>query len=245
MNGRSGKPGAFELPARDARRARRGADRRVGETLFEIGDQTYPFIAILEGEVAVLDPAGDEIVRHGASGFLGEMNLLSGQTVFLTAVATEPMRYIAVERDVLRRLLFEDGSLSDLLLSAFVERRELLQQREGIGIEIVGPRESRARRAGSLDFARRMRLPYSWLDPEENDGRGGADRGARRRTRSRSSGFPAAPSCGGRPTASSRARSGSASSWRRARRSTCWSSAAGRPASAPPSTAPRRASTRW
>ena len=50
------------------------------------------------------------------SRFLGELNLLSGQTVFLTAVATEPLRYIAVDRDVLRPLLFEDGPLSDLLL---------------------------------------------------------------------------------------------------------------------------------
>ncbi len=136
----------------------------VGATLFEIGDRTYPFIAILEGEAAITDAAGREIVRHGASGFIGEMNLLSGQTVFLTAVVTEPMRYIAVERDVLRRLLFEDGSLSDLLLSAFVERRERLQQREGIGIEIVGARDSEETRR-LLDFARRMRLPSSWLDP--------------------------------------------------------------------------------
>ncbi len=77
----------------------------VGEELFRIGDETYPFIAILEGEAAVLDATGHEIVRHGASGFLGEMNLLSGQTVFLTAVVTEPMRYIAVERGKLRKLL--------------------------------------------------------------------------------------------------------------------------------------------
>jgi thioredoxin reductase (NADPH) len=140
----------------------------VGERLFEIGDETYPFIAILEGEVAVTDAAGREIVRHGATGFLGEMNLLSGQTVFLTAVVTEPMRYIAVDREVLRGLLFEDGSLSDLLLSAFVERRELLQQRQGIGIEIVGPRDSEETR-GLLDFARRMRLPNSWLDPAESE----------------------------------------------------------------------------
>jgi thioredoxin reductase (NADPH) len=140
----------------------------VGETLFEIGDETYPFIAILEGEAAVLDGAGREIVRHGASGFLGEMNLLSGQTVFLTAVATEPMRYIAVDREALRQLLFEDGSLSDLLLTAFVQRRELLQQREGVGIEIVGPRESGETRR-LLDFARSLRLPHSWLIPEENE----------------------------------------------------------------------------
>jgi thioredoxin reductase (NADPH) len=139
----------------------------VGETLFEIGDESYPFIAIIEGEVAVTDAAGQEIVRHGASGFLGEMNLLSGQTVFLTAVVTEPMRYIAVDREVLRRLLFEDGSLSDLLLSAFVERRELLQRREGIGIEIVGPRDSGETRR-LVEYARRMRLPYSWVVPGED-----------------------------------------------------------------------------
>ncbi len=140
----------------------------AGETLFEIGDEAYPFIAIVEGEAAVLDSAGGEVVRHGASGFLGEMNLLSGQTVFLTAVATEPMRYIAVDREVLRRLLFEDGSLSDLLLSAFIQRRELLQQRQGVGIEIIGPRDSVETRR-LLEFARRMRLPHFWVDPAKSD----------------------------------------------------------------------------
>src|SRR6478672_11510113 len=108
----------------------------VGEKLFEIGDEAYPFIAILEGEAAVLDGAGEEIVRHGAGGFLGEVNLLSGQTVFLDAIATEAMRYIAVDREELRRLLYEDSALADLLLTAFTERRERLQQQDGVGIEI-------------------------------------------------------------------------------------------------------------
>jgi thioredoxin reductase (NADPH) len=137
----------------------------AGETLFAIGDRVYPFIAILEGEAAVLDGAGQEIVRHGAAGFIGEINLLSGQTVFLTAVATKPMRYIAVEREALRKLLFEDGSLSDLLLTAFVERRELLQQRQGIGIEIAGPRAAADTRR-LLDFARGQKLPHSWVDAD-------------------------------------------------------------------------------
>jgi thioredoxin reductase (NADPH) len=139
----------------------------VGDTLFQIGDASYPFVAIISGEVAVLDGAGQEVIRHGSSGFLGEINLLSGQTVFLTAVVTQPMRYIAVDREELRRLMFEDGSLSDLLLSAFVERRELLQRRAGIGFEIVGPRDSPDTRRLE-DFARRMRLPHSWLIPEED-----------------------------------------------------------------------------
>ncbi|HET6997332.1 MAG TPA: FAD-dependent oxidoreductase [Solirubrobacterales bacterium] len=149
--------------------AQHGEERtaEAGEKLFEIGDATYPFIAILEGEAAVNDAAGHEIVRHGASGFLGEMNLLSGQTVFLTAVATKPMRYIAVDREALRQLLFEDSELSELLLTAFVQRREMLQQRQGVGVEIVGPRDSEETRR-LLDFARRMKTPYFWLDPEQD-----------------------------------------------------------------------------
>src|SRR5215218_11334315 len=62
----------------------------VGDVLYRVGDQRYPFIAILEGEVAIVDAAGDEIVRHGPSRFLGELNLLSGQSVFVTAVVAQP-----------------------------------------------------------------------------------------------------------------------------------------------------------
>ena len=53
----------------------------VGDVLFRVGDTRYPLIAIREGEAAVLSADGREIIRHGPSGFLGEMNLLSGQTV--------------------------------------------------------------------------------------------------------------------------------------------------------------------
>ncbi len=162
--------------------AQHGEERtaEVGEKLFEVGDATYPFVAIIEGEVAVTDAAGREIVRHGASGFLGEMNLLSGQTVFLTAVVTEPMRYIAVDREDLRQLLFEDGSLSDLLLSAFIERREALQQREGIGLEIIGPR--RVERDAPPARLRPAPAAPPHLDhPRGKRGGGGAGRGARPR----------------------------------------------------------------
>src|ERR1051325_2509272 len=87
----------------------------VGDVLYRVGDRTYPFIAILEGEAAIVDSAGDEIARPGPSGFPGELNLLSG-----------------------------DGQLSDLLLATFIARRESLQRVQGIGLEIVGPHSSEA-----------------------------------------------------------------------------------------------------
>jgi len=141
----------------------------VGDVLYRVGDSTYPFIAIIEGEVAILDAAGNELVRHGASGFLGELNLLSGQTVFVTAVVKQPLRYVAVDRDVLRGLLFEDGPLSDMVLATFISRRELLQRVEGIGIEVVGPRSSEATQR-LIDVARANRLPFTWHDEPPGDG---------------------------------------------------------------------------
>jgi thioredoxin reductase (NADPH) len=157
-------------PAQLARVAELGEERTAdaGDVLFQVGDDRYPFVAILEGEVAILDGAGNEIVRQGRSNFLGELNLLSGQSAFVTAVVTEPLHYIAVEREALRELLFDDEPLSDLLLTTFIARREALQTVTGLGVEIVGPHSSPATRR-LLEFARNNRLPLTWRDPERGD----------------------------------------------------------------------------
>ena len=141
---------------------------KAGDVLYRVGESRYPFIAILEGEVAIVDAAGREIVRHGPSGFLGEVNLLSGQTVFVTAKVVEDVRYIAVDRDVLRGLLYEDGPLSDLVLAAFIARREGLQRVQGIGLEIIGPHSSPATMR-VVELARSNRLPFTWRDSARTD----------------------------------------------------------------------------
>ena len=141
----------------------------TGELLYRVGDRTYPFIAILDGEVTIVDATGNELVKHGPSAFLGELNILSGQTVFVNALVTEPLRYIAVERGALRSLLNEDGLLSDLLLSTFISRREALQSVQGIGLEIVGPHGSEPTMR-MLDFARANRLPFTWEETTPREG---------------------------------------------------------------------------
>ena len=159
-------PASPALSASQLARLRELGDERiarVGDVLYRIGDRVYPFMAIVDGEVAIIDAAGNEILRHGSAGFLGEMNLLTGQTVFVTAVVTEPLRYVAVDRDTLRMLLFEDGPFSDLVLATLMERREALQQVDGIGLEVIGPHSS-GPTMRMLDFARSNRLPYTWQD---------------------------------------------------------------------------------
>jgi thioredoxin reductase (NADPH) len=154
-------------PEQLERLAKLGEERQaaVGDVLFKAGDRRYPFIVILEGEVVIQDPDGHEVIRHGTSGFLGEISLLSGQTAYLSAVVTEPTRYLAIDREQLRPLLSEDGALSTIILTAFNARREMLQARVGLGLQIIGPRSSSVTRA-MVDFARRNRLPFTWNDTE-------------------------------------------------------------------------------
>ena len=185
--------------------------------------------------MAILDAAGNEIIRHGASGFLGELNLLSGQTVFVTAVVTQPLRYIAVDRDALRALLFEDGPLSDLVLSTFIVAPRGAAARRRASASRSSGRARPRRRMRLLDFVRANRLPFTWHDESPPSGVGAAAGAAARRRRAastRRSGERAA-----RARDRPRAR-------RRARRSTCWSSAPARPGSPRPCTAPPRGSTR-
>jgi thioredoxin reductase (NADPH) len=167
----SAPPSPLLSPSQLAALAEIGEERSApaGELLYRVGDRTYPFMAILAGEVAIVDAAGNELVRHGASGFLGELNLLSGQTVFVNALVKAPVRYIAVERSALRSILNEDGPLSDLLLSTFIARREALQSVDGIGVEIVGPHASEATMQ-MIEFVRANRLPYTWQETAPPDG---------------------------------------------------------------------------
>ena len=80
----------------------------VGDVLFRAGDLVENFFVVLEGEVEIVraGPEHDELIAtHGAGRFLGELNLLTGQRVFLTARVTHAGRVLAIAPDEFRRLM--------------------------------------------------------------------------------------------------------------------------------------------
>lgn len=59
-----------------------------GEYLYREGDATYDFHAVVSGAVdIVIHSDGEErlITRHSAGRFLGELNMLTGLRVFVSA----------------------------------------------------------------------------------------------------------------------------------------------------------------
>ena len=80
----------------------------AGEYLYREGDPGYDFYVVLSGAVEiVVYPDGKErvIARHPPGGFLGELNLLTGQRVFVSARVAEPGEVLAVPREALRRVI--------------------------------------------------------------------------------------------------------------------------------------------
>lgn len=142
------------------------------ELLFREGDERYDFFVVLEGKVAVVAGYGSNDERvlavHGPGRFLGELGLLTGQAAFFTAVVREPGEVLAVPVEKLRELISQDAVLGDLILRAYLLRREMLIG-VGAGLTIVGSRFSADTRR-LREFCARNRLPHRWIDVEEDDG---------------------------------------------------------------------------
>jgi len=149
---------------------RLGVRRAVaaGEYLYREGDASYDFYVVLSGAVEIfVKSEGQEriIARHEAGRFLGELNLLTGQRVYVSARVAEPGEVIAVSRDALRRLIATDASLSDKILAAFLARRAILMSGAASAIRVIGSRFSPD--SGRVrEFLARNRIPHEWLDPD-------------------------------------------------------------------------------
>jgi thioredoxin reductase (NADPH) len=151
--------------------ARDGERRRTeaGEVLFHQGDRHYDFFVVLEGKVVVRDGDAEDaqvIAVHGPGRFLGELSLLSGQAAFFTAVVAEPGEVLVVPVERLRERVLLDPVLGDVILRAYMLRRELLIGL-GAGLKIIGSRFSPETRR-LREFAARNRLPHRWIDVEED-----------------------------------------------------------------------------
>src|SRR5438094_9460673 len=90
-------------------------------------------------EIVVNDQGKEKVIaRHDAGRFLGELNLLTGQRVFVSARVAESGEVIVVPRDALRRLIATDPSLSDKILAAFLARRAILMSGAASAIRVLG-----------------------------------------------------------------------------------------------------------
>ena len=149
-----------------------GNARRVdpGEVLFREGDESYNFFVVESGAVAIVEGYGTDnrvIAIQGPHRFLGDLNLLTGARVYLTAVVRDPGEVIEVDVHRMRRLLADEEELGNIVLSAYLARRSVLID-VGAGVRVIGSRFSPDTRR-LREFLARNRVPYHWVDLEDDE----------------------------------------------------------------------------
>jgi len=159
------------------RLARYGEPEHVdaGRELFTSGDNSYDFFLLRTATVDIVrEPTAIEpqrrIYRGGPGDFLGELNLLTGQYVYLTARVVSAGTVVRIGAAMVRRALAEQVDIGDILIAAFQQRREVISAAAGSSLELVGRPEA-AETLALRTYLAQFLLPHSWLDAASDHGR--------------------------------------------------------------------------
>ncbi len=137
-------------------------------TLYRTGDIVDEFFVVTSGLVSLVNASDQTLGVAGPGQFLGEAGLLTASPATFSAVVAQAGEVLAVPADVLAGLAVADSGFGDVLLRAYLQRRSV-SSGPGAGLRLVGSRFSPDSRR-LRDFAARNRLPYRWLDLEEDTG---------------------------------------------------------------------------
>ncbi len=143
---------------------------QAGEALFTAGERDFKFFIVKSGEVAILeDSSGDEklVVIHEPGEFTGDIDMLTGRAAIVSGIAQTACEAYEISAADLRRILNEMPQLSDILLKAFLMRRQLLEESGFTGARVVGSRYSRDTHR-IREFLSRHRVPFTWIDLESD-----------------------------------------------------------------------------
>lgn len=140
-----------------------------GQALFDCGDSETCFYVVRSGAVEITDCSGDEpkiIAVHQPGEFTGDVTLLTGARAIVSGVARGTTVVYETPVDRLRQVLNEWPALSDVILQAFIARRQLLKESpDYTGLRLIGsrydPETFRIR-----DFLARNCVLFTWLDVE-------------------------------------------------------------------------------
>jgi thioredoxin reductase (NADPH) len=142
---------------------------RAGEALFHAGDRDPKFYVVKSGELEIIDVTGDQpktIRIQGSGDFTGDVGHLTGMPKVVSAIARSDCEVCEMSEAELRKVLNQDPQLSDIILQAFIARRQLMRESPAFtGLRVIGSRYSRDT-FRIRDFLAKNRVLFTWLDLE-------------------------------------------------------------------------------
>lgn len=137
----------------------------AGDVLFASGYTAPRMVVVLSGALDVIDRSDgfDRLIASSHAGqFVGEMGLLTGQAVYADCVAREPGEVLILSHQAVQEVVANIPELSDILITAFAWRRQLLMGIGGASLTLIGD-ESSPDVLHYEEFVHRNRIPHRWL----------------------------------------------------------------------------------
>jgi thioredoxin reductase (NADPH) len=142
---------------------------RNGQTLFKVGERDFKFFVVKSGELEIIDESGDTpktVTVHRSGEFTGDVTQLSGGPAVVSAIARGDTEVYAMSAESVRQFLNTCPDLADIILQAFIARRQLLRESGNFtGLRVIGSRYSQDT-FRIRDFLSRNRVMFTWLDLE-------------------------------------------------------------------------------
>ena len=138
---------------------------RDGELLIKAGDREYKFFVVERGAVEIVEHSSGDTKRvalHERHAFGGDVSLVTGRPALISAIARGDTEIFEISSADIRRIMGERPALGDLLLRAFIARRELLVASDFQGLRVLGAPSRDTFRI--RDFLAKNQVPFTWID---------------------------------------------------------------------------------
>ena len=138
--------------------------------IFKLGDLQYDFFVVLSGEVSIEDPYNDNaiIVSHGKNEFTGDSGMLSNRSAQFHAFAKEGCSVLRIKPFKLKEAIGAHSDVSDMLLTAFLQRQETVLNDIVGGIKLLGSGNSKETYV-IRDFMDKNHIWYNYLDTDTSE----------------------------------------------------------------------------
>jgi thioredoxin reductase (NADPH) len=139
-----------------------------GTVLFECGDRRVDFFLVLDGFVEVYKSRGavDHVMyTHGQHQFTGELNIFNDRAVIVGARMGADGSVARLSPPQFRRLRAAEPDIANVVMQAFILRRDGLILHGHTPVQIIAPQRS-AESLQLQQFLTRNRHPYLLAHPE-------------------------------------------------------------------------------
>lgn len=145
---------------------------RDGDVLFEAGDRGFAFYVVIHGHIRIVERRrnGEDllIARHGPGEFTGDVDVVTGRPTLVAGICEGHTDVIEIKPDAIRRIVAEHSDLGEIILRAFLMRRQMLEGQGYVGTRLIGSKWSRDT-FRLKDFLSRNQVVFTWIDVETDE----------------------------------------------------------------------------